>query len=63
MAQLVVNGDAGMYYSGSWDLNIFGTEDMELLDNIGVFTLPILGEDDATTAADGFFNGWYTYCN
>ena len=57
VAQLVVNGDAGMYYSGSWDLNIFGTEDMELLDNIGIFTLPILGEDDATTAADGFFNG------
>lgn len=57
VAQLVVNGDAGMYYSGSWDLNIFGKENMELLDNIGIFTLPALGEDDATAPTDGFYNG------
>ena len=57
VAQLVVNGDAGMYYSGSWDMNIFGNENMELLDNIGIFTMPVLGEDDATAPEDGFYNG------
>ena len=57
VAQLVVNGDAGMYYSGSWDLNIFGDENMELLDNIGIFTMPALGEDDVTAPEDGFYNG------
>ncbi len=60
VAQLVVNGDAGMYYSGSWDMNIFGNENMELLDNIGIFTMPILGEDDATAPEDGFYNGGTT---
>ncbi len=51
------DGQFGMYYSGTWELPIFSDENGELLDNIGMFQLPLTGEGDVNGFADSFSNG------
>lgn len=53
---LMVSGEAGMYYIGTWDLTKFLGDDGELLPNIGMFTMPPLGDHDATAPTDYFIN-------
>lgn len=50
-------GQFGMYYSGTWELPNFVDENGELLDHIGIFRLPLVGEGDINGVADGFSNG------
>lgn len=49
---LVTSGQAAMTYDGTWQLPFFVDEDYELKEDIGYFTLPVLGDDDATEPTD-----------
>lgn len=53
---LVLNGDAGMYYTGTWDVASFLDDDGNLLPNIGIFRMPISDTDDVTKPTDFFVN-------
>lgn len=53
---LMVTGEAAMYYTGSWDVASFLGDDGKLLPNIGYFRMPPAGPDDATSARDYFVN-------
>lgn len=50
-------GEFGLYYSGTWELPYFTNEDGTLLENIGIFKLPLVGEGDVNGIADSFSNG------
>lgn len=49
---LVTSGEAAMTYDGTWQLPYFVDENKELREDIGYFTLPTLGENDATAPTD-----------
>ncbi len=49
---LVTSGEVAMTYDGTWQVPFFVDENKELKEDIGYFTLPILGENDTTAATD-----------
>lgn len=53
---LFTGGQAAMLYDGTWALENFVDENKELKDEFGLFTMPAVGEKDATTAMDYFAN-------
>ena len=53
---LFTGGQAAMLYDGTWTLQNFVDENKELKDEYGLFTMPAVGEKDATTAMDYFAN-------
>ena len=56
MVNLFLSGECAMLYNGTWMVSDVVDENMNLLDQYGVFGIPSFREDDKTNAADYFAN-------
>lgn len=57
VVEQVKAGQLGMFYTGTWELPSFTDENGDLLENIGIFKLPLVGEGDVNGYTDSYSNG------